>query len=148
MRRRTLLAVAGWLAAVAVATLIGVGAIRLVGESITGTPGGVLSQGDVARALASPTPTAGPQPSGDTGPTAGASPGTRQSFSTTGGSVVAECAGGLVTLTAYSPAQGYEVTDADRGPDDDAEVKFRGPGGEVELHLVCVDGVPTAVNDD
>jgi hypothetical protein len=146
MRRRSLLAVAGWLAAAAVATLIGVGAIRLVGDSITGTPGGVLSQAEVGRALASPTATAtaGPAPS-TPGPTAVTSPGTRKSFSTRGGSVVAECAAGLVTLAAYSPAQGYQVTDADHGPDDDAEVKFRGPAGEVELHIRCVDGVPTAV---
>lgn len=68
MTRRTLLAVAGWLAAALVAIVIGVAAIRLVGESITGTPGGVLTQEEVAAALAAPTPD---------GPTAGAAtPGT------------------------------------------------------------------------
>ena len=51
LRRPTLAAGAGWAAAALVATAAGLGGIRLVGESLTGTPGGVLSQEEVRRAL-------------------------------------------------------------------------------------------------
>ena len=43
MGRRTFLVVAGWLATALVATLIGLAAIQVVGEGLTGTPGGVRS---------------------------------------------------------------------------------------------------------
>ncbi|RKN47748.1 septum formation initiator [Micromonospora endolithica] len=165
MRRRSFLAVAGWLATAAVATLIGVAAIRLVGESITGTPGGVLSQSEVERALASPppaTPGAGGSPSpGATGPatsptgsvtspspTGSVPAGHRRAFATAGGSAVAECAPGGVRLVSWTPAPGYRVADVDRGPDDDVEVAFVGPDGELELKVRCVGGEPVAVEDD
>ncbi|RIV36788.1 septum formation initiator [Micromonospora radicis] len=152
MGRRTFLAVAGWLATALVATVIGVAAIQLVGESLTGTPGGVRSQEEVARALAEPTP---PRPSGTTpatpsSPTAGpsAEPGNRRSFVTPGGSAVAACVPGGVWLVSWTPQQGYRVDDYDRGPDDDAEVKFVGPSGEYELSVRCANGVPVLDPDD
>ncbi|MGC4807890.1 septum formation initiator [Micromonospora sp. DT233] len=158
MRRRRLLAFAGWLATAALATLVGVAAIRLVGESITGTPGGVHSEADVERALASPpaapaTPaaTSTPGPHGSSVP-GGAPPGTpggaARVFVSVGGSAVAECAPGGVRLVSWAPAQGYRVGDTDRGPDDDVEVTFVGPDGEHELKLRCVAGQPVAATDD
>ncbi|MEU1887529.1 septum formation initiator [Micromonospora rifamycinica] len=149
MGRRTLLATAGWLAAAVLATLIGVAAIRLVGESITGTPGGVRSQAEVERALADPEPTpvtAGPGLSASSSPPAGppASPGLRRSFSTVGGTAVAECVGADVRLVSWAPAQDYRVKDVDRGPDDDAEVTFAGPAGEFEVKVGCIGGEPVA----
>lgn len=152
MGRRTLLATAGWLAAAVVATLIGVAAIRLVGESITGTPGGVRSQAEVERALAAPVPvsppTASPSPtgSGSTSPpgVAAATPGLRRSFATSGGTAVAECVGADVRLVSWAPAQDYRVKDVDRGPDDDAEVTFAGPAGEFEVKVGCIGGEPVA----
>ncbi|SCF27168.1 hypothetical protein GA0070216_10888 [Micromonospora matsumotoense] len=147
MGRRTLLATAGWLAAAVVATLIGVAAIRLVGESITGTPGGVRSQAEVERALAAPVP-ASPSPagSGSTSPpgAAAATPGLRRSFATPGGTAVAECVGADVRLVSWAPAQDYRVKDVDRGPDDDAEVTFAGPAGEFEVKVGCIGGEPVA----
>ncbi|MEV2240751.1 septum formation initiator [Micromonospora sp. NPDC049891] len=167
MGRRTFLAVAGWLATAVVATLIGLAAIRLVGESLTGTPGGVRSQEEIARALAEPVPTGTTAPGGaPTGaPTPGTDPGgspsspvspagpsvepgNRRSFSTVGGSAVAECRPGGVYLVSWSPRQDYRVDDVDRGPDDDADVTFVGPSGEYELAVRCVDGVPVLDPDD
>ncbi|MDO3700895.1 septum formation initiator [Micromonospora sp. C28SCA-DRY-2] len=155
MRRRSVLAVAGWLATAVVATLVGLAAIRLVGESITGTPGGVLSQREVERALAAepatPTP-ATPGPSAATPGPSGATPSApaagRRVFTTAGGTAVAECVPGGVRLVSWAPAQGYRVGDVDRGPDDDVEVKFEGPSGEYELKVRCVGREPLAVPDD
>ncbi|WP_229401528.1 septum formation initiator [Micromonospora okii] len=151
--RRRVLAFAGWLATAVLATLVGVAAIRLVGESITGTPGGVLSQDEVERALASPEPTSAgpgatpPPEAGSPTPDAPPAVGRRGVFATSGGTAVAECVPGGVRLVSWAPAQGYRVGDADRGPDDDVEVTFVGPGGEHELKLRCVANEPVAVDD-
>ncbi|MEU9504756.1 septum formation initiator [Micromonospora sp. NPDC048170] len=156
MRRRPFLAVAGWLATAAVATVIGVAAIEWVGESIAGTPGGVLSQEEVERALASPapsvpgvggpsSPTGSPLPPGATGSTPA---GPRRAFATTGGSAVAECGPGGVRLVSWTPAPGYRVSEAEQGPDDDVEVTFAGPGGEFELKVRCVGVEPVSADDD
>lgn len=146
MRRRSFLAVAGWLVTAAVATLIGVAAIRWVGESIAGTPGGVLSQEEVERALAAPAPTTANAAS--TSPTGSAPHGERRAFATDGGTAVAECGPDGVWLVSWVPAQGYRVSDVDRGPDDDVEVAFTGPAGEFELKVRCVGREPVAVEDD
>ncbi|MFI6262262.1 septum formation initiator [Micromonospora sp. NPDC051006] len=158
MSRRSLLVAAGWLATAAVATLIGLAAIRLVGESITGTPGGVRSEEEVARALsADPLPSASPA-----GPTASVSPatappsstppstgtGARRSFATPGGTAVAECTPEGVRLVSWAPAQGFRVRDVDRGPDDDVEVRFEGGAGKHELQVRCLGGEPVSVPDD
>ncbi|MFB6394844.1 septum formation initiator [Polymorphospora lycopeni] len=148
MRRRTVLAVAGWLAAVAAATLTGVGAVNVIGAGITGgSAGDVYSQERIARDLALP-PSAGPtgpapEPSPSATPTTpAATPEPRHALSTPGGTVVARCVGGEAELTSWTPHQGYGASDVDRGPDDDAEVTFNGPGGSYEVSVTCVDGQP------
>ena len=157
MPRRSL-AVLGWLAAVVVATLAGVGAIRLVGDSIAGTPGGVRSQAEVesdlaaAIALRSPTPApASPTPSADPTPSRTAPPATttsRKTFKITGGTVVAECAGGLVSIVTWWAADGFAMRDIDDGPDDEAEIKFEGSGGKSEIKLACQAGHPVRAGHD
>jgi hypothetical protein len=145
---RRSIAVLGWLAAVVVATLAGLGAIRLVGDDLTGTNAGVRSQAEVARELAAATgaPTTRPTATGPT-PTP-ADDARRGTFAVRGGSAVARCAGDLVTLESWSPAQDYRVVDVDQGPDDDAEVKFQGPGGHFEIKVECHGGRPVQVGDD
>ncbi|MGC5287480.1 septum formation initiator [Micromonospora sp. DT231] len=154
MGRRSLLVAAGWVATVAVATLIGLGAIRLVGESITGTPGGVRSEAEIERALASPEPAptgatgGGSAAPGTTGAAPSASPGVRRGFATDGGTAVAECGADGVRLVSWAPAQGYRVRDVDRGPDDDVEVTFAGSTRQYELKVRCIGSEPVAVADD
>ncbi|MFU8853559.1 septum formation initiator [Micromonospora sp. SL1-18] len=148
MRRHSFLAAVGWLATTVAATLVGIGAIRLVGEGITSTPGGVLGQQEVERALASPEP-ASLQPTGhSTASPTGSLAGARQGFATPGGTAVAECGPTGARLVTWAPAQGYRVKDVDRGPDDHVEVKFVGPDGEYELKLRCIGGRPVATTHD
>ncbi|WFE29358.1 septum formation initiator [Solwaraspora sp. WMMD791] len=160
MTRRVLLTVAGWCLAVGAATMIGLAALRVVGEGLTGGPAGeVLDQQEIARQLAaasvSPSATAmvPPAPSPTSAP---ASPATspdppspsptdtavRQVAATPGGTVVAACDGALARLVSWAPAQGYTASDVDRGPDDDAEVSFVGAAGEYEVTVICVAGRP------
>ncbi len=156
MRRRALLATTAWVAAAIVATLIGIGAVRLIGESIAGTPGGVLSRQEVDRELAKAPATAPPASSTvpPAAPSSGAAPaplassaGSRRVLAATGGSVIAECVGTAVRLLSWAPAQGYRVHDAEPGPDDEVEVDFRGPAGRAEVKVRCVAGQPVADAD-
>ncbi|GAB3984510.1 septum formation initiator [Plantactinospora veratri] len=152
MRRRTLLAVAGWLLAALVATGTGLAAVQVIGAGLTGPAGEVRSPDEVARALAATPPPAAPgaAPSGGTAspvPTTSATPpggadDSRRLVSTPGGTVLAECAGRRVWLSAWTPAQGYRVGEVERGPDDDAEVTFHGSGGRIEVEVECVGGRP------
>ncbi|MEU1245442.1 septum formation initiator [Micromonospora arida] len=159
MGRRSILVATGWVATAAIATLIGLGAIRLVGESLTGTPGGVRSEAEIERALAAPEPTpttstasAAPGTTGTASAAPGSAPsassGARRGFATDGGTAVAECGVGGVRLVSWAPAQGYRVRDVDRGPDDDVEVTFQGAAREYELKVRCIGSEPVAVADD
>ncbi|MFI5845653.1 septum formation initiator [Catenuloplanes sp. NPDC051500] len=162
MSRRTEIAVAGWLAAAVVATLIGLAAIRLIGESIVGTPDGVLSEQEVAAAVATlPSPSDAPttsapstsasstsapsSPALSSSPSAATSPaalGGERAFAVTGGTAVASCADGdRARLVTWAPAQGWTVAEVERGPARDVKVEFAGPGGESELRVRCRGGV-------
>jgi hypothetical protein len=151
MGSRTALAMVGWLVAAAAATVVGLGAVRVIGEGITGTAATTLTQEEVAEALAetpSPAPPAPPatSPAAPT-PAPTATAGADTLITHEAGRVMARCGGGLVTLVSWWPAQGYRVTDYDRGPTDEAEVTFdrgsEGRGsGEVELHIACRGGTP------
>ncbi|MFC0028613.1 septum formation initiator [Micromonospora chaiyaphumensis] len=157
MGRRPLLAAAGWLATTAAATLVGLAAIQLVGSGITGTPGGVRDPGEVARALASPTPAA---TSPGASPTAGATPpattaslppaasGAERTFRTAGGTAIVECGPDGVRLVSWSPAPGYRVKEYDRGPDEHVEIRFVGAEGEHELRVRCRGSEPVATPHD
>jgi hypothetical protein len=158
MPSRTLLAAAGWLAAAAAAVLIGLGALRLVGESIAGTPGGVLSQEEVARELArspsapapAPAPTGPGSPGATVSPTGSppasrtSSPGPRRVFTTRGGNAVAECRGSLAWLVSWAPAPGFREHEVTRGPAAEAEVDFRGSAGRSRIKVSCAGGQPVA----
>ncbi|RQX09192.1 septum formation initiator [Micromonospora arida] len=159
MGRRSILVATGWVVTAAIATVIGLGAIRLVGESLTGTPGGVRSEAEIERALAAPEPTpttstasAVPGTTGTASAAPGSAPsansGARRGFATDGGTAVAECGVGGVRLVSWAPAQGYRVRDVDRGPDDDVEVTFQGAAREYELKVRCIGSEPVAVADD
>lgn len=154
MGRHPILAAVGWLAATVAATLVGLGAIQLIGAGITGTPGGVRDQREVERALASPeaatsTPAVSPAPTRTAAsPSPTATGAARRGFGGPGGSAVAECVPAGVYLVSWVPAQGYGVKEVERGPDDHVKVRFVGPGGEHELRLRCVDGVPVSEVDD
>ncbi|MBL7258870.1 septum formation initiator [Paractinoplanes lichenicola] len=147
MAPRTLVAGAGWLAAALVATVAGLGGIRLVGDSLTGSNGGVLSQEDVSRALAAATPaptTAAPTTAAPTSAPSSTRPPALTSFRSAGGVAIAGCVGNEAYLERWSPNPGYEVRDVDEGPDDEARVRFENADRHVDLRITCSGGVPSA----
>jgi hypothetical protein len=144
---RRVTAVLGWVAAAVAATLIGMGGIRLIGDSLTTTPGGVLDQSDIAKALASspgpssPGPSSpGPSPSSVV-PSSSRPSGPERGFSSAGGSVVAGCRDGQPYLVSWSPSPGYTVTKREV-ESEHADVRFEGSGGRSEIRVGCSGGTP------
>ena len=61
-----------------------------------------------------------------------------------GGSVVAACSAGQVTLRSWSPAVGYRVDEVDPGPDEEVELRFVSNDSEATMQVRCLSGVPAA----
>jgi len=124
----------GWVAAAVLATLIGMGGIRLIGDNLTSTPGGVLDQQDVAKALAaSPGPTAASAPTA-TSPTASSPAGSSPTGSSPTGS----------SPTASSPTGASPTTNSPRSTSPAGQERgFSATGGSVIAG--CRDGVPYLV---
>ena len=81
----------------------------------------------------SPTPTATSRPAAVV-----------RTLASRGGSVVAACRSGQVTLRSWSPAVGYRVDEVDAGPGREVEVRFVSNSTEVKMQVRCVSGVPSA----
>lgn len=154
MRKRFPLVVAGWLVTGLLATGVGVAVIDRLSEPLTTTGLRPLSAAEVDRALVLAsslpgTPSNVPSAVPDAGrtsrsePTATTTPGRSRVITTVGGTVIARCEGGLVTLRSWSPAQGFQVDDVERGPDDRARVEFESEETEVKVEVHCsADGSP------
>jgi hypothetical protein len=160
VNRRLLLAVLGWLATAGVATGLGIVLIGLFDRALVGPAGRTLSAEEVRQALATPAPTVSsptrqpaappvdaPTPTPESTPAPARSPAPRavsRVITTPGGSVVASCTDGLVTLRSWTPAQGYQVDDVEREPGRRVKVEFERGEAEVKVEIACgVDGRPT-----
>lgn len=142
-RTRSLLTIGGWLVAAAAATTVGVVAVGAIGSGIAGTTAHPLSHSEVTRALATArTPT--PVPSPSESPTATGAQGGSRVLGTKGGTVLARCSGGKVSLVSWSPAQGFETDDIRRGPARTASIKFESDRVEITVRVDCPSGAPTA----
>ncbi|MBB4916482.1 hypothetical protein [Streptosporangium saharense] len=136
MRRRLLLALTGWLATAAAATVAGVAVLNVLGAPLSGAAGHALTPKEVRAELAAASARP-PLPSPASSP--GASARTKV-ISTPGGSVVAACQDGLVRLRSWSPAQGYSVDDAEPGPASKATVEFESGDTELKVEVRCAPG--------
>ncbi|WP_344920705.1 hypothetical protein [Streptosporangium oxazolinicum] len=172
MRKRLPLVVAGWLITGLLAIGAGVAVIDGLSEPLTDTGLRPLSAAEVDEALAlasslpsappsapltappaspSPsegapgpgTPTPGPTVTVTTTATPVAEPGKSRVITTAGGRVIARCEDGLVTLRSWSPAQGFQADDVERGPASRARVEFETEEDEVKVEVHCAaDGSP------
>jgi hypothetical protein len=155
MNRRGILIAGAWVVAAAVTAAIGTVALDVVGAGILGPQNQPLSQLDVARALAAASASAPSGPatrpeSATTPPATSSTLAAPRGLSTPGGSIVAQCVGGQVTLLSWSPAQGFRTDDVARGPAPTASIKFKNGNTESRVTVTCVDGEPHAesVADD
>ncbi|WP_329091952.1 MULTISPECIES: hypothetical protein [unclassified Streptosporangium] len=168
MRKRLPLVVAGWLITGLLAIGAGVAVIDRLSEPLTDTGLRPLSAAEVDEALAlasslpgapptvppaSPPPSEGAPDPGEPTPvptvtvtttaTPVADPGKSRVITTAGGRVIARCENGLVTLRSWSPAQGFQADDVERGPAGRARVEFESEEDEVKVEVHCAaDGSP------
>lgn len=139
---RLAVVIVGWIGAAALATGVTLAAVSSIGTGIFGSSAGPMDKDAVTAALATATAPATPAP---VGPTPRGTPGVEPTVITSpGGTVVAQCSDGLVELLSWSPAQGFRVDSAERGPDDSADVEFESGDTDVEVEVRCLDGVPDA----
>ncbi|XVU22306.1 hypothetical protein ACQPZJ_34230 [Actinoplanes sp. CA-054009] len=125
---RTPVIVAAWAAAAILAVLVGVVGIGLVGSGLTSERAAtVLDEDDVERALGS-APATNP-----TSRKSGQSRAEGQTFTTRGGTVVADCD----RIISMAPAQGFSIHDRDQ-----REGEFRNGHDRIEVELHCVNGAP------
>ncbi|MBK5306318.1 MAG: hypothetical protein JJD92_06485 [Frankiaceae bacterium] len=150
VRRRAPLLLAFWLAAVVVATGVGVLAVRLVAVQVGDPASPVLSTKEVGAALtetprASPTPSPSPTPirAASPRPTTPA-PTVPRSFSSQGGTVGVRCRGTVAERVFATPAQGYvlDETSVEAGV---LEVRFEQGRTRVRLAISCSSRTPVLV---
>ena len=154
-----MLVVVGWLGAAALATAVTLAAVSSIGTGIFGSSSGSLDSDEIAEILASlPSATQASEPPSDTAePTSSPSPEPTTEdaaeptvITTSAGTVVAQCSNDdLAEVVSWSPAQGFRVDNADRGPAREVEIEFESGDDDIEVKVRCVNGVPTDVaNDD
>ncbi|MEO3810279.1 hypothetical protein ABGB17_14860 [Sphaerisporangium sp. B11E5] len=137
MKRGALLASLGWLTAATLTTATTTWAITLLGRGLSEPVVSPMSAAQITQALATAT-----TPSGAT-PRPTASPGSAgRAFTTTGGTVVATCAGGRPTLVAWSPAQGYKTDDVNDSSGHAVTVEFESENTKVAVTIACAGGTP------
>jgi len=160
-----ILIVGAWLLGVSTATVGSLWAVSELGQGIIGQSSQQLTVAAVNRALASEAadpPGAPPEPSPDPSTHASASlapdpspsriPSSHHAtasasgtlLTSSGGNVVAGCAGGGAYLMSWSPQQDYAASSVVRGPAAEAKVVFDSGQTAVTMVVTCHGGVPSA----
>lgn len=124
--------VVAWLAAVTIATGLGLVAVTMVGDTASGR--GPL--GAAALPVDQPELGAGkPSPRSD-------APSVSQLLQYEFGSVAVRCQDAFASIIDANPAKGWGVGPIDPGPDDDVSVVFAQAAQIVEVEFVCDRGEP------
>ena len=158
MTKRTALVSGMLLAGLVVAVIGATAALRFVGGGAFGPGGQPLSPADVQRSLAqqpaaqqqaAQQPPAAPRQSATARashhparPRASSPAPVSGSFTTSGGTVYANCLSGQVRLTSWIPAPGYLTDGYSRGPGTSAWVKFKSSATELTVTAACAGGRP------
>jgi hypothetical protein len=162
MRTRIVIGTGAWLLGAAAATAGGLLVVSELGEGISASPAGQQSSAAAAEqaqasqvaalpssssAARSRSGTSGQNGAGGAG-TGGGSGGTASTsgtvLSSSGGTVVAQCAATGAFLLSWSPQQGFTASSVARGPATTARVVFAGTASTVTMAVSCTSGVPAA----
>lgn len=163
--RQVFASVLAWTVGAVAAVGVGLLALSHVGDGMGGNTGQPLTpeavareaqpasaprevplplSGSVTRGTASKTPVstrsaAPPAPTTKSG---------NRLVATSGGTAVVRCAGGLAYLVSWSPNEGYQYDNVERGPGDRVRVRFRSEERTVDLRVTCLRGMPQVRLDD
>jgi hypothetical protein len=149
IRARPLFAgVLAWVVGATASVVVGLLALSLIDADLTGSGDPpIVSDPFVDTGVTGPPTSASPSPGPTGGPTppgASSGPATQRRLNSAGGYVLAQCQGANAYLVYWSPAPGYHVRDVNRGPRDEARVRFEGGEREVEMRITCAGGQPRA----
>ena len=140
--RRPLVLLLVWFSGVALATVTGLLAVRLVAAQVGDASVPVLSLADVERALAATAPPVEPAlPPGASGSPVSAAASEPVTFSVVGGTVSAVCTGTTATLVYATPEQGFQLEERS-AQGTRLEVRFRGASSRSRLTVDCSTGTP------
>ena len=161
MRTRIVIGSGAWLLGAAAATAGGLYVVSELGEGISASP--ASQQSSVAAAVQARASQAAAQPSSSTTPRSQHSPGAKGAtggagtggsggpastsgtvLSSSGGTVVAQCASTGAFLLSWSPQQGFTASSVARGPATTARVVFTTASSTVNMAVSCATGVPAA----
>ena len=160
MRTRIVIGAGAWLVGAAAATAGSLWVVSELGQGISASP----SQQSTAAALSQAQATKAAQPSSSTSPRSqraaagtGGTSGTKNSggaggtnstagtvLTSSGGTVVAQCAASGAFLLSWSPQQGFQASSVARGPASTARVVFSTTASTVTMAVTCPSGVPVA----
>jgi len=150
---RVVIGVGAWLLGAAAAIAGGLYVVSELGHSISASPASqqssVVAAGQVQASEGSDAPSSSPaqgsqRSTGGKGGASGASPGSRTVLSSSGGTVVAQCATVGAFLLSWSPQQGFTASSVARGPATTARVVFTAAASTVTMAVSCATGVPAA----
>jgi hypothetical protein len=128
--RPQLVLVMTWVLAVIVASAIGFFAVGLVGDVLRDRGPLGVAPGQL------PGPHTVPQPD---------HPPMRDRFTYPAGALTVQCTGASAVLLDSAAAPGWEVTEAEPGPDEDVDVTFRRGDEVLSIEVYCNEGQPRAV---
>ncbi|WP_419996761.1 hypothetical protein [Streptomyces boninensis] len=150
-RARTLLAALAWAAALALAGGLGAWSLTHSDPAGTGTHADPLDDAEVRRQLdkADPPSTGTPSPSHTPSASSNGTATPHRTVHFSGGSATAQCLpDGSIHLSSWSPAAGYTVEEATRGPARTAVLELEpsaDDGEDKTVTLHCANGRPTPV---
>jgi hypothetical protein len=161
MRTRIVVGAGAWLLGAAAATAGSLLVVSELGEGISAPPGqqspvAAAEQAQASQPVAQPSATPAPRAQRSTGGKSGTSGaastgGTGGTASTggtvltsSGGTVVAQCAPAGAFLLSWSPQQGFQASSVARGPATTARVVFGTTASTVTMAVSCSGGVPVA----
>ncbi|WP_433619261.1 protein kinase domain-containing protein [Dactylosporangium sp. CA-139114] len=116
------------------------------GAAVTGRVPSVAGNGG-GSTVATGAPTLGPTGGATTTGPATPPPPTQRRFTSEGGTITAECAGGLARITDQTPTKPWKVDDERPGPAAAASVTFRHGNTRVTMRVTCPGGTPSLNTD-
>jgi len=161
MRTRIVIGSGAWLVGAAAATAGGLYVVSELGEGISASP--ASQQSSVAAAVQAQASHAAAQPASSPTPRSHQSTGAKSTtggagtggsggpastsgtvLSSSGGTVVAQCAAAGTFLLSWSPQQGFTASSVARGPATTARVVFTTAASRVTMVVSCGAGIPSA----
>ena len=144
---RVVIGVGAWLLGAAAAIAGGLYVVSELGHGISASPASqqpsVAAVGQVQASRGASLPSSSPA-QGSQRSTGGKSGASGAVLSSSGGTVVAQCATAGAFLLSWSPQQGFTASSVARGPATTARVVFSAAASTVTMAVSCATGVPAA----